>query len=73
MLLRNFSFCISVPWAISAGPTVLSVTKGVGAFARRASLNQMNCSTAPKPRPPNSSGQPTANQPSFPICSIKRL
>ena len=49
------------------GPTVLIVSIGTGAPARIDSSNQMNCSTALKPRPPYSLGQPTPSQPSAPI------
>src|SRR6202012_1150585 len=56
---RNVCFCSSVPNCIRVGPTVLSVTSGIGALTRLASSAKMNCSIAEKPRPPNSLGQPT--------------
>jgi hypothetical protein len=46
---RKVCFCASVPAAIKVGPTVLRVTKGTGAPARRASSNQIICSIAVRP------------------------
>ena len=43
---RNFFFCSSVPASISAGPTVLMVTKGSGAPAMLASSKKISCSVA---------------------------
>ena len=59
---RNCCFCSSVPYRISVGPTVFSVTSGIGASTRRASSAKMNCSIAEKPRPPNSLGHPTPSR-----------
>ncbi|MNN68678.1 hypothetical protein D3C81_1844060 [compost metagenome] len=41
------SFCAAEPWAISAGPTVLMVTKGSGAPAMLASSKKISCSVGP--------------------------
>ena len=49
------------------GPTVLTVTKGNGAPARRVSSKKMNWSVAGRPWPPNSLGHPMPSQPSLPI------
>src|ERR1700743_1164053 len=59
---RNVCFCSSVPYCIKVGPTVLSVTNGIGALTRLASSAKMNCSIAEKPRPPNSFGHPTPSR-----------
>ncbi len=59
---KNVCFCSSVPKCIRVGPTVLSVTNGIGALTRLASSAKMNCSIAEKPRPPNSLGQPTPSR-----------
>ena len=50
--------CSSLPWAMIAGPTVLTVTNGNGAFARCTSSKKMNWSIAGRPWPPYSTGQP---------------
>ena len=68
--LRNRSFCFSVPYLISVGPTVCSVTAGRCTSARWASLAKIVCSTSPSPCPPYSFGQPMPIQPSLPICLI---
>ena len=46
------------------------VRKGTGAPARCASSKKMNCSTAERPWPPYSFGQPMPSQPSRPIRSV---
>ena len=46
MPCKNFAFCLSVPNSISAGPTVLMVTKGSGAPAMLASSKKISCSVA---------------------------
>jgi hypothetical protein len=48
------------------GPTVLRVTNGNGAPACCTSSKKMNCSTAERPCPPYSFGQPIPSQPSVP-------
>src|SRR6516225_9531845 len=44
------------------GPTVLSVTSGIGALTRCASSEKMNCSIGENPRPPYSLGKPTPSR-----------
>ena len=66
------SFCFSVPYACSVGPTVCRVTDGRCTSARDASLTNTCCSMAPRPCPPYSLGQPTPIQPSAPICLMIR-
>ena len=64
---RKNDFCSSVPKRMMVGPTVLMVTKGNGAPARRVSSKKMNWSVAGRPWPPNSLGHPMPSQPSLPI------
>ena len=64
---RKNDFCSSVPKRMMVGPTVLMVTKGNGAPARRVSSKKMNWSVAGRPCPPNSLGHPMPSQPSLPI------
>ena len=56
---------LSLPNCCSVGPTVCSVTAGSGTSARCASLTKIDCSMGPKPKPPNSFGQPTPSLPSL--------
>jgi hypothetical protein len=67
ILGRKKDFCSSVPKRMMVGPTVLMVTNGNGAPARRVSSKKMNWSVAGRPWPPNSVGQPMPSQPSLPI------
>ena len=69
---RKNSFCSSVPNCMIVGPTVLMVSIGMGAPSATDSSNTMNCSTAERPLPPYSTGQPTASHPSEPIWRTKR-
>ena len=64
---RKKSLCSCEPNSMMVGPTVLMVSMGTGAPARMDSSKKTNCSTAVKPRPPYSLGQPTPSQPSSPI------
>ena len=66
------SFCFSVPYLISVGPTVCSVTAGRCTSARCASLAKIVCSISPSPWPPYSCGQPMPIQPSAPIWRTTR-
>ena len=52
------------------GPTVFTVMSGSGARARYVSSQKMNWSTAPRPWPPYSFGQPIVSQPSLPMRPI---
>ena len=70
---RNFFFCSSVPYTMSVGPTVLSVTSGIGALTRCASSKKMNCSSAVNPRPPYSLGQPTPSRLAAPSARTHSL
>lgn len=46
---RNFFFCSGVPYAISVGPTVLTVTNGNGSPARCTSSKNTYCSATERP------------------------
>ena len=66
ILGRKNDFCSPVPKRMMVGPTVLMVTKGNGAPARRVSSKKMNWSVAGRPCPPYSVGHPMPSQPSLP-------
>ncbi len=52
---------------MSVGPTVLSVTSGIGTPAVLASSKKMYCSSGERSWPPYSFGHPTPSHPSRPI------
>ena len=60
--------CAGVPNRMIVGPTVLMVRNGTGTRAIAASSVKMSRSSMVPPRPPCSSGQPRASQPSRPSC-----
>jgi hypothetical protein len=68
ILGRKKSFWACEPYCMIVLPTVLIVRNGMGAPARHASSEKMNCSMSPRPWPPYSLGQPMPSQPSRPIC-----
>ncbi len=63
---RKNDFCSGVPNRMIVGPTVLMVRNGTGTRAIAASSVKMSWSSIVPPRPPYSSGQPRASQPSAP-------
>jgi hypothetical protein len=65
---RKNAFCSSVPNRMIVGPTVLMVRKGTGTRAAAASSVKMSWSNVVPPRPPYSTGHPSASHPSRPSC-----
>ena len=68
------AFCSSLPYCMSVGPTVFTVSMGTGARARIDSSKKTNCSISLDPGRRNSLGQPIPSHPSLPICrTISRV